>query len=279
MKKYYILFLCLYISVFFISQLYSDNENRPAPILIHEFVGGLFGPGITGIKYLNNGSFSRGGGYLYAGLFCLAGSFAIFPFTIPYGVYYTGKRYSKDKSVYSAFTGSIIGVLSYFYIKNGKLLSQRNEISLDDFSTNLYLYSVVGSLLGYELIPMKESGNKSRIAASILAVFPGYYYHGLGLFYSGKTRLGTALLVCEIISIALSTSSDYNEASKLLFYGSWLGDIVVSIFVKNTIEETTSKIQLLNGFVYSNTNNSLQLNILTATFWHCKLYSQTRVCI
>lgn len=49
----------------------------------------------------------------------------------------------------------------------------------------------------------KSLTKKSVWVALAIAVFPGFFIHGLGHFYAGKPFVGSVLLICEIIGVSL----------------------------------------------------------------------------
>jgi TM2 domain-containing membrane protein YozV len=100
---------------------------------------------------------------------------------------------------------------------------------------------------------------KSKETAFMIALFPGFFIHGLGHFYAGEPLTGLALLGIEAASIvtfiglgvasafggwSLDSKFDYRHvifsASFVGFFGSWMYDV---LFVDNAVERHNNKIR------------------------------------
>jgi len=104
---------------------------------------------------------------------------------------------------------------------------------------------------------------RSESTATLLAVFPGFFIHGLGHFYAGDGKTGAILFALEVLSLpvirrlpGLFIGDDYvNEqfnykhvlliGGVIIFLGSWTYDYIhASTAVRNHNREIMNKISL-----------------------------------
>jgi hypothetical protein len=141
-------------------KVYSDRYNFPEGIVVYfgESLGGLVGPVIAGVDILSGGRKKKSAEnpatgcinfmyYYYVGLFVFYGAFVGAPATIPYGVYQIGKECPGATSYLSALIGSLSGIGIYYLSLGG---------TRDANLTSIYLSSIVGSVIGFNVIPIKR---------------------------------------------------------------------------------------------------------------------------
>jgi len=117
---------------------------------------------------------------------------------------------------------------------------------------------------GYQPRPADEPAGS--LAGGLLAVFPGVLVHGAGHWYTGDTPTAARLLVAELAGIVLVVGSELlgaatNDSGELgaprrlltysgglLFFGSWVADIVGSFKGASSFDGDTSRTE---GNVFS----------------------------